>query len=271
MLKSPWGSQPKKTCDKCGKDKSKSNFAGHYRRCKGARAKMTKKEINQRYFANHKTVLKMKYQQKRAAAEFDKMKQFMLAMHRPIQCDIPDRPLFMPPPMTSSCPFFLMKDYDDLYINTAKVLLVIHDKFASHQVGSKKYMMKLILKCHPDKFASNIYAPRVPADAPRWKAAVQHFSSTLINIANINNVDDKFQEQIARQKSEFFACLEASRSIVEKFDSWKQACVEPMSKTTTLAEENPEEYRQGIEKWKEYLHCDTFDRFFEVWKANNTK
>lgn len=257
--------QPTKRCDKCQGYKSRSNFASHYRRCTGERTKMTKKEINRRYFTNHKNALQLKYQTRRATEAYNKMNEFKQRILQPIRRIAPRRPIFRHPPMSNNCPFFLMRNDEDLFINTAKTILAVHDQFSKDTVGSKKYMRMIIMKCHPDKFATNIYSPQASTDMPTWIAAVQHFSSTLINISNIESADPKFQKQIERQRDEFFACLEASRPIVEMFDKWKQAeCSQP----TTFSQEYPVEYKRCLDKWSMFLHCDTFEDFFEVWKSS---
>lgn len=248
MMKNHRAVQSKKPCVKC--DRS----AILYKRC------AVRLDTNQEnYFANHKSVLKLKYQTKKAMSEFERMTDHMDRLRRSQRRS--PRPEFLHPPMSSNCPFFMMRDDADLFLSTAKALLLVHDKFSPGAVGCRKYMRLMILKCHPDKFATSICPPRTTPDVPIWTQAVHHFSSTLINIANIESADPKYQDRIVSQRKEFFTCLEASRTIVREFEDWKQS---PEGGTATAP---PVEYERVLARWTDYLHCKTFDSFFDVWKC----
>lgn len=198
-------------------------------RCKIA-APMTE-HARQMYYANHKDVLRRKYLMSLARAQFEEMKS--------VPAEMPQRPRLAYPPMSDNCPFARMRGYEELYLATAKTMIQVEDAF-SKEPWSRKYVHAMLRKCHPDRFATNIYAPELK-DYDRWNLAVNHFSSMILNLS-------------ATDQAGFRKCLSHARAFIESLKKWEKDCAD---------------YERGARqtKWDTYKNCTTFEQFFDKWMS----
>lgn len=182
----------------------------------------------QRYDANHKDVLRQQHLMNRARSDYNKMvkeRQSLASSTRP-------RMVF--PSMSKECPFFGMRDNEELYLRTAKTMIDIRDELfpdGKDARWSRKYVRAMLLKCHPDRFASSIYEP-TRAEIPEWTRAVNHFSSMIHNLN-------------ATQQLEFVECLAQARRFLARIEEWERG--------------------DSGSRWAVYSDCTTFDQFYARW------
>lgn len=182
----------------------------------------------QRYDANHKDVLRQQHLMNRARSDYAKMakaRQSLVALARP-------RMVY--PSMSKECPFFLMRGNEELYLRTATAMIDIRDEFfpdSKNARWSRKYVRAMLLKCHPDRFASSIYEPS-REELPEWTRAVNHFSSMILNLNTT-------------QQSEFVECLNQTRGFLTRLERWETG--------------------DRASSWADYTDCTTFDQFYARW------
>jgi len=250
----------RKTCTRCGKEITRSNFARHTKTCGTKKEKTPRATILRTYYVKHREKILNARRTDTAKLQYYKYRELLEQANKPTPAPSTRRPFIDDFNVPEGQPFAALASDSLMYQRTCELIFKHVEFDLELNFLTPRWAKNVLRLLHVDKFHYRLKVPEGKRN--HWYSLLNTFTQGMNVLKDMNS--SCFEYGI--MENNIREALRSAKKYESALDDWERNSADYHKEMETFA--NELEKVTNIlksDKWKQYGKCSTWEEFKDVY------